>query len=324
MSRLSWDDDLWVIAMLFDPLGRNLAGTPHFAMLKDFRSHLPANLAIVEISGNGSFVVPDDAADMLIRLVSDEAIWHQEAAFNVAISRLPLSCSIVVWMDVDLRFPIQTWPALLRQRLTDCAAVQLFSSIRYLDPDGATMCALATGVPQIFPSAVAALTREPSLQWGMPGGAWGVRREIFAETGLFDSCPVGGSDTVWALTLLDQIEECIQSLRFNAKMAEHYRHWARLMAPWVNSVGCLDLQLEHVWHGPIEGRGYLTRRDILVQSEFDPSIHLCRDDQGLLRWSAAATRLSNMVRRHFQAMASGQYQEDDAARPPQATIIATD
>jgi hypothetical protein len=325
MSTYPWNEDLWVVAMLFDPLGRNLEKTPHFAMLEAFRNHLPANLAVVEISGNGSFAVPDHAADMVIRLVSDQVIWHQEAAINVAVSRLPPSCSIVAWIDVDLRFPVQTWPALLRQRLTECSAVQLFSSIRYLDQNGATASALATGAPQIFPSAVAALTRDPPLQWGMPGGAWGARRDVFVKAGgLFDFCPVGGGDTVWALTLLDRAEECIQSLRFNAKTAEHYRRWAKQMAPWINSVGCLDLQLDHAWHGPIEGRGYLTRRDILEQLGFDPAVHLGRDHQGLLRWSACAGELANGVRGHFLAMASGQYQENDAARPPGMAADATD
>lgn len=323
MKQRFHKDDLWVLATLFDPSGTKSRQGGHYALVADFLRHVSAPVALVEISMDGNFQLSDADADLVVRMVSGESVWHKEAALNRLVASLPEACSYVTWIDVDLHFPEPDWLEQVRWGLQRHTALQLFSSVRYLDENGGAAINLK-GDPVTSQGIVSAARRGLDLSATAPGGAWAASRMMIADVGLYDACVVGGGDCAWAYAVLGKVDECVERLEMTSATARHYRAWASRLEGWDVDVGFLDISIDHVWHGPIEGRGYLARQKILAKHGHDPSVHLNRADNGLLRFEPSASDLRADVRRHFQYVADGSYFRAEARRVADPDSSPTD
>src|SRR5262245_43635098 len=131
---------LWAITAYFDPLGTG----SRLHAYREFRRRLTVPLVAVELSYNGACdLEPGDAA-LLIRLEGGSVLWQKECLLNVALRALPEQCDAVAWCDCDIVFEREDWARVAREALSECALLQPFSRLWYLNkhelPEGARAC----------------------------------------------------------------------------------------------------------------------------------------------------------------------------------------
>src|SRR5579864_1198351 len=96
---------LWAITAYFNPTGSRRRLTNY----RLFRKWLPLPLVTVELSFAGDFELGAEDADILIQLKEGDTLWQKERLLNVALNALPISCTMVVWLDCDIIIGGQDW-----------------------------------------------------------------------------------------------------------------------------------------------------------------------------------------------------------------------
>ena len=301
-------DALWAVTCYFNPVGyrRRLSN------YRLFRQRLAAPLVTVELSYRGEFELKPGDADRLIQLRGEDVLWQKERLLNVALRALPPSCRYVVWLDCDVIFARDDWPADAARLLDEYRVVQLFRHLYHLPREW------AGGVPRVeacdfhersFVSAVAEgmSPSRPSLRTDVrsagdaaKGVAWAARREILDAHGFFDGCIVGGGDSAMACAAYGCFDYVNSRQSFNELQEQYYLRWAR---PFHDAVGratsFVDVDLFHLWHGEMRDRRYRDRHDGLRPFRFNPAADVKVDDSGCWRWNSDKPHLHAYVRDYF-------------------------
>src|SRR4051794_25701615 len=125
------DAALWAVTCYFNPVGyrRRLAN------YREFRRRLAAPLVTVELSYRGDFELRPGDADRLNQLRGRDVLWQKERLLNVALRALPASCRYVAWLDCDVIFSRDDWPADAARLLEQYRVVQLFRRLYHLPHD---------------------------------------------------------------------------------------------------------------------------------------------------------------------------------------------
>jgi len=194
-----------------------------------FRSRLTragVPLLTVELAfGNDPFELPDDGDSMRIR--GGDLMWQKERLLQAGGERLlDAGYNQLVFLDADVIFERDDWPALVGRALERAPVVQCFSrAVRaFADTvrrqDSPVKAFLETGAPPR----------------GAKGIAWAMTSEAFARAGIYQHCVVGGGDAALccaALGLAHGDDAWERSLRHQGfimhagpAMLEHYRAWA--------------------------------------------------------------------------------------------------
>ena len=213
----------------------------------------------------GSIVVP---------IGPDNILWLKESLINLAISRLPIHCRYVAWLDHDLIFTNPSWLSDGVEMLQDgYDAVQLFDHVTHLDRDG-TYIRTRLGA-----------ARHLDSENTSPGGAWIAKRSFYQSVGgLYGRSVTGGGDAVWfsGLTGRRRGFEQNQSDAMLVAVNDYYARFSNA------KVGYLPGKVTHLWHGDIENRQYASR-DVSMQSlKLDPYVHVEIVTDGLLAWTPEA------------------------------------
>ncbi len=124
---------LWFVAAYFSPAGFS---TPYRNLLT-FARRLRAQggkLLVIECAfGDKPFAVPDDLADVVLRVRARSVVWQKEALLNHAVTHPPPDCTKVCWADADLLFEDGAVEAIAGS-LERFDVVQGFSAVRFLHP----------------------------------------------------------------------------------------------------------------------------------------------------------------------------------------------
>lgn len=304
---------LWGITSYFNPVGfqRPLQNLQRFA--ENARAQgLP--LMIVELALEGAeFVIDESWCDLLVRVRSDEVLFHKEALINIGLNHLPASCDTVAWLDSDVLFENQQWVAETREALERHQVVQPFSHCVWLPADVESVDVALTTYPShateygrihsfgfgwhhFGPQAL-----EARVIYGHVGFAWAARRAVLDEIGLYDASILGSGDNLMAHAFVGpEVMVRTDGLRIAPGVLAHFGEWAqRANAAVHGDVGYVDGTLNHLWHGKMSNRGYVERNRVLLTHGFDPRLHLQRDDSGLYRLHNAPPLLEAAVRKHF-------------------------
>lgn len=308
MTAQRQDDDLWAITCYFNPMGyrRRLEN------FRVFRSRLIVPLVAVEVTYDGMFQLRQTDAEVVVRCWDADILWQKERLLNLALLSLPPECKLVAWLDCDIVFLDEQWPAECETLLREYPLVQLFRRILDLGEGQGVPVAgtakrmrgrlgLAFGVHSgAIPDAVFRTTGA-SLRLGYsPGHAWAARRDILQHMCLYDALILGSGDKGLAAAAYGQIEQVTEALALNQPQTEHYRAWAEGFWRAVRGrVGWCGSTLAHLWHGELALRLYGARYQGLHNFHFDPAEDLAIGRDGCWRWATRKIAMHEYVRDYF-------------------------
>lgn len=312
MRRASRDREapLWAITSYFNPSGFQ----SRLRNYRRFRQSLGVPLVTVELSHGHPFELEPGDADELVQVRGRDVLWQKERLLNLALQALPPSCTKVAWLDCDILFLDEDWPASTCAALERHRLVQPFRFVYEATDDAPP----ADGVPSASRAELTGLAcrllSQPSVTEALQqlgaapvgrmtawGFAWAARREVVAPHGFYDACIMGGADRAVFLAGLGAFERTIEAMRMNRAWAEHYLAWARPFHESVRSdFTFTEGSVLHLWHGALDHRQYRERHARLAEHDFDPARDLKINRNGCWEWNSDKPALHELVRRYFQ------------------------
>jgi hypothetical protein len=296
--------NLWGITTYFNPAGY----ANKIIHLREFAAAVRKQglkLLIVEATfGSNDFVVDTDLADMIIRVRASAVLWLKERLINIGVQSLPPQCNMVAWLDGDIFFENPNWISETIKQLRTYAVVQPYSTAFWLnrgvrhDRDMFTLEDTYFTRPSTAYSEI--LNGSPDVLSGHMGFAWAARREILSQCGLYDSFILGGGDYVAAAAMYGLSAQGYLNMVCTPIQVNHVSEWMQRFHTLVRgSVSYVEGSLFHLWHGDRSNRRYVTRFQILAESEFDPSIDINLDPNGCWQWSTKKEFLQQEVYNYF-------------------------
>jgi hypothetical protein len=279
-----------------------------------FRQALAVPLVTVELSYHGEFDLGRPDADRLVQIVGRDVMWQKERLLNLALNALPAGCAAVAWLDCDVLFARDDWPARAGELLQRVPLVQLFRQAHYLHRDQAprggapadaierTRPSLAAGVADGTAAAACLTHPSPAHRPGTfaNGLAWAARRELLERHRLFDANIIGGGDRAIACAAYGCFAHAIDYHYLNQRQQEFYRAWA---VPFHEDcrgrVAVLDETIYHLWHGDVANRGLGQRHADFQRFQFDPYDDIAVAENGVWRWNSDKPALHEYVRSYF-------------------------
>ncbi len=295
--------DLGVVAAYFNPCGFRTRAYNFERFVEPFvDSGIP--LVIVEASFDGdAFTLPERHASVRIR--GRDVMWQKERLLNVAVARLPASCTKVAWLDADVLFERADWAVETSSRLESHAVVQPFDQAVRLrrgelrfPGDGDTwegFAAVSLRRPQ-------ELLRGNFERHGHTGFAWAARREILDRHLIYDACIAGSGDHMMAHAFCgDWDSACIRRiLGPRGAHRDYFAAWSqRLYADVRARVSFVPGRLLHLWHGEMANRKYVLRNQELMDLEFDPRNDVRVGESGCWEWSSEKPTMHAWARQYF-------------------------
>jgi hypothetical protein len=301
------DDALWAITAYFNPVGYRRRLT-NFRL---FRKHLAVPLLAVELSYGKDFELRESDADILVQLRGDDVLWQKERLLNLALKALPPACRAVAWLDCDIVFEAADWPSRTMRALERFVLVQPFSHLHYMRPDWSPGRPPASDECPHHPPAfliasglsVEACLANPIVRTDhAPGMAWAAHRDFLQRHSFYDACIVGGADSVIVRAAYGCLHDATRLQRMSSRKMEHYFAWAQPFHRSVRgSVGFVDGNLFHLWHGSLQDRRYHARQSALAPFDFDPYSDIALDGNGVWRWNSDKPGMHQYVRDYFAA-----------------------
>jgi hypothetical protein len=147
---------------------------------------------------------------------------------------------------------------------------QIYSNVHHLGPDAETPFgdeivvsfeSLASAAARGLPPPVTPVD-DSSAAVFKRGHAWCARRDLLAKHGLYDRGVIGIGDRLLAHAVTGQTEDLIRHLGLGESFAEHYRTWAAGFTWDARSIGCVEGDILHLWHGDLARRRYTGRFEL--------------------------------------------------------------
>jgi hypothetical protein len=298
---------LWGVTAYFNPAGYR----SRLDNYRSFRKRLKMPLIAVEMSPTGHFELRRDDAEIVIQLAGGDVLWQKERLLNVALRHLPADCDIVAWLDCDVIFADDEWPARTRIALDSYRMVQLFSERCDLFPGhhSSNSSGFHAGAPaRGYKIVTGSYLRERKYRdvgifvadYSAVGLAWAARRSLLERHGLYDARIVGSGDVAIFSAAMGEFDYYFKGHAMNARQLAHYRSWADpFYAAVAGNVGYVDGRIFHLWHGDISDRQYVTRQQGVLKARFDPFADIAVDGSGCWRWNSDKPELHSYVRNYF-------------------------
>lgn len=241
-----------------------------------------ADLYTIELNYNGEFQIPD-----AFHVVGTEEnfMWQKERLLNLLVSKLPPKYDNIAWIDADLAFANPNWAVDTEKKLKEVKACQLFDRIHWLGPDMA-----------IERTAVGAVACKMEGIITPPGAAWAAHRDVFP---LPDTHIVGGGDEIalyaWHGNKVHKFKDLMPPTWYNYHCKEVDTHYAKVRG----SVGYVEGDIYHMYHGSRENRNYIARWFPLRDYDFDPDKDIGIGKNGLWKWTTDKAGMKEGVKQWF-------------------------
>lgn len=301
-------DDICIVASYYNPTGSRV----RWRNLRRFHASLRrAGIPVyyVELMFGREPSQLHGYVPYLYKLRTDSVLWQKERLLNRLIALLPRSFTKVAWVDVDLLFGRnpRRWLTAVSTALDHYSVVQGFARVhrraRLPNPfdRGDVVESFALRRDR---SGAAAEISSNYHDHGHTGYAWGARRELLEQCGLYDCCLSGSGDHLMAHAFAGDLDsDCFnQVFRGNNAYRDHFMDWAAGVAARTGgAVGYVDCELTHLWHGSPAKRKYRERDVQLTESLFDPARDLRLGSPGCWEWSASGRRFVSWSHSVFEA-----------------------
>jgi|SRR5471030_450048 len=242
--------------------------------------------------GDEAFELPESLDVIQVR--SQTLLWQKERLLNLAASWLPRTCKYVAWLDCDILFDNVNWAGDLVSVLRRKQVAQVFETCLRLDvgnmageqPD------VARSFASVMNSDSASLMAGRYDAHGHTGYGWAMRREIFAEVGLYESAVSGSADHFMSHAIYGDYNFCIQNaLKHDHRQISHLKHWGQRFYKLVQgSLGVVPGRIQHLWHGDAVNRRYFLRMHEITDLGFDPWTDLHVAPGAPLEWAAGMNK----------------------------------
>ena len=248
-------------------------------MLKESNVVLYIVELIYNTNNNDKYYLTSKHNPKHLRLVSKDVLWHKENMVNVAIQKLlPVDWKACAWIDADIEFENSRWAEETLKLLNGAYdVVQLFSHALDLNAREETMtCFSSFGYNYVH--------KQPykinnGVNWH-PGYAWAITRGAYDRiNGLYELAIIGSGDFIMAHSFVGF---------FTDKMYTGYSEgYIRSIMEYQTRCSILRLGycpgiIRHYYHGSKLNRQYASRGSLLINSQFDPYIHVVKTSTGLL------------------------------------------
>ena len=317
------DTQFYVIAVCSNPIRYHA----RYRLYKEFQQHMldvGARLITVECAyGRRPFELTqrDDPYDVQVR--TDHELWHKENLVNIGLQYL---CQIdpdwkyVGWFDADVKFQRPDIIQEIVHQLQHYDIVQCFSHVIDLGPTHEPIKQQNGFVWSYFennfnaPVGPGYSPRKDGYYGGYfggtkgsfwhPGYCWAARREAMERISLFDKAILGSADHHMAMGLIGHAWRSIPQ-----GVTKAYRdavmNWQEIAVQRLRkNIGFVPGLITHYWHGNKANRQYVDRWKILIENQYDPTVDIARDPQGLYRLNVhcgnRSIKLRDQIRMYFR------------------------
>lgn len=261
------------------------------------------NLLVVELAFGGEDWQLPDSIPNLKRLRADSICWQKEALLNHGM-RVLEQCGFpyVGWLDADIAFKNPEWQNILLAELKSKKLCQVFERVETKFPDQGRR--LLRGAASSWVSG-----ESHPRHCGVTGFGWVMHAEVWKSAGLFDEGILGGGDHVmWRSIFANHLDwaKLFSDRSYSEGMRTRLATWSKRWAEAVQmAVGyAKGVEIMSMPHGDIKERRYLSRNDLLESINFDPQVHLTKDDWGLHCWSEQMPETARSAIRDYFDMRS--------------------
>jgi hypothetical protein len=274
------EDKLHVIAVVSNPCLYDI----RYRLMKEFIERMEKDesdviLYIVELAyKKQKYIITDANNKRHLQLRTEEPLWHKENMINLGVKYLlPKNWKAMAWIDVDVEFENHTWASDTLKILNGSKdVVQLFSHCVDMNKKKAAM--------QVFTSFGYQYTKKNAYTNGVnfwhPGYAWACNRKAYEKMdGLYEKGILGAGDNITSMCLIGQGEKSIYAKgtdEYKKSIYEYQKKVSNLRVGYVPGV------IRHHYHGAKKNRRYIERWSILIKHEYNPYIHVMKNDFGLM------------------------------------------
>ena len=246
----------------------------------------PHVFVIEAVLGEGDFILPESKSFIRVRGSDNTIMWQKERLLNLALSKLPANFTDIAWIDADILFENENWVSECQAALKKFCFIQLFDTASGLGPDGSILNRFKS-ICQKDAHGRAAFIKDGKEYGYHPGFAWAARREVLDKIGFFDKHIAGNGDCYIFFAIIGNLScwhlQMVKSLVGYNYCFLKYRQKMKDLAD--GSVSYISGNINHLYHGHIEGRNYVGRQQILIDNGFDPVDHLKLTQEGLFEWN---------------------------------------
>lgn len=249
--------------------------------VKRFEHEENVRLYIVELAyGKQQFHVTEKNNPNHLQIKTNEpALWHKENMINMGVKLLPKNWKAFAWIDADVEFDNANWALDTLKVLNGCRdIVQIFSHAVDMDKHENAMSIFSSFGFQYSKNK----TYGPSgaNNFWHPGFAWAITRKAYEKVGgLYDLSVLGSGDNNMALSLIGKSMKSINgcaSEGYKKSVLDYEKKMCNLRLGYVPGV------IRHYFHGSKQNRKYAERWQILVKHQYDPNVHVTKNEEGLL------------------------------------------
>jgi hypothetical protein len=259
MYKTPTRSDLAVLFVFFDYCGSARILINYLYMIEKMKL---ANIPVftMELVIHGKRPKISDA----FHVYASSYLFQKEHLIRLLEKKVPDTFTKLVCLDADLIYTNPDWYDMLSETLDTSNIVQPFSYAHWLD----------ITYKNIEKSALACTYLKDKTRgfWANksqeyhPGFGWAFTRTWYQSSGFYDLSIVGCGDSIFAYT--------INKLDFITEKTKLYRKtrddWASKISDI--TVGFLDVEIYHLFHGPLAKRQYVSRDEPFEQIEDVSSI----------------------------------------------------
>lgn len=283
-----WSNKLHVVTMISNPY----RFSRRYDLYMDFAKHMEDSGVVLWTAelqqGERSFCITSPDNPQHLQLRTTAILWHKENCLNLMMHRLPLDAQYIAWLDADVHFIRNDWAEEAIHVLQIHPWIQLWSECTDLNVHNEicktykSFCWCWHNDRDAIEHSISYGTKPKGFRYPHPGFAWAARREALYDVGsLFDYGIVGSGDFVMARALIGKANGTFPLLA-----SKEYKHsirvWEERAVHYLkHDIGYIDGLIISHHHGKKSNRRYLSRADILVNSQFNPYVDLKPDTQGL-------------------------------------------
>lgn len=218
-----------------------------------------------------------------IKVSEKNVCFQKEACLNLVEKQVPQFYKKIAWVDCDLIFTNKNWYEETSKKLDTYKLVQMYSHGINTDKYGR--------IKNKFPGLMYMYDKVSAETWfkhsGYPGGAWGTRRDLWKNGGLYPYAIMGGGDTVFIYSIHDHnfSREMYDYLGISGQnVLDTFSSWRHSVSSYIgNSISYIDNEFIHEWHGDKKNRNYTDRHKILKKINIKKHVKL--NDIGLIEIS---------------------------------------
>ena len=256
-----------------------------YILLKEFVQRIEKEesdvlLYIVELAyGQQLFRITEENNSRHLQLRTETPLWHKENMINLGVKYLlPTDYKAFAWIDADIEFENLTWAKDALKLLNGSKdIVQLFSHCVDMDSKEGTMSIKSSAGYQYSKGNQ---YRSSGNDYWHPGYAWAITRKAYEKIGgLYEVAILGSGDFIMLMSLLNK-----GILSLNANNSSQYKKTVEDFQKKISLLrfGYVPGVIRHYFHGSKANRKYTERWKILVEHNYQPSLHITKDGKGLL------------------------------------------